>query len=108
MPEIADERDRRIYPRVKIDRDAKAILEEDVIEGAVGDVSAGGIVLRTDMQLEIGQEVNLEIEGMSTVSGRVSRTIEDGFVISLALAPEEQDCFLAEIMQIQNNIEPDK
>ncbi len=108
MPEIPDEKDRRVYPRVQIDREARAVLKEDVVEGAVGDISAGGIFLRTDMQLEIGQEVNLEIEGMSTVSGRVSRTLDGGFVITLALGSEEEDRFLAEVMQIQNNLEQEE
>lgn len=104
MPEIAEKEDRRIYPRVEIDRGARAHQQDDIVEGAIGDVSAGGVALRTDTQLEIGQEVSLEIEGMSMVTGRVSRALEDGFVVQLALEPDEQDRFLAEVMQIQNDI----
>ena len=108
MPEIAEDDDRRIYPRVEIDRDVQARLQEDIVEGAIGDVSAGGIALRTDTQLEIGQEISLEIEGMSLVTGRVSRALDDGFVVQLALEPDEQDRFLAEVMQIQNGIGNDE
>lgn len=107
MPEIAEDSDRRVYPRVDLDKEVRAILQEDVVEGAVGDISAGGIALRTDAQLEIGQEVSLEIEGMTAVNGRVSRSLDDGFVVILDLAEDAQDRFLAEVMQIQNKIDQD-
>ncbi|MCG8511098.1 MAG: PilZ domain-containing protein [Rhodospirillales bacterium] len=107
MSEAQDNgKDRRVYPRVEIPHMAQAVTEDDFVNGAVADISAGGVAIRTVEVLEIGQEVNLEIEGMSTVRGHVMRTLENGFVVSLDLDDDERDQFLAEVMQIQNNIDP--
>lgn len=107
MAKRGEGKDRRVYPRVDIPKSAKANADEASVEGAVGDVSAGGILLRTDDKLELGQEVLLEIEDMSPVSGKVSRVTECGFVVALELPRDAEDKFLAEVMQIQNNIDVD-
>ena len=104
MAKLGEGKDRRVYPRVDIPKSAKANAEKESVDGAVGDVSVGGISLRTDVKLELGQQVNLEIEDMSPVSGKVSRVTEYGFVVALELPRDAEDKFLAEVMQIQNNI----
>lgn len=107
MTEFNDDRERRRYPRVGIARSVRARTRKNVVEGAVGDVSVGAIKIRSDAALEIGQEVELEIEGLSTVTGHVSRALDDGFVVSLGLARGEEDRLIAEIMQIQNGLHLD-
>jgi len=64
--------------------------------------------VRSDVGLEVGQEGELQIEGMSPVMGRVSRALDDGFIVSLGLGRDEEDRLIAEIMQVQNNIRPDE
>lgn len=107
MSEVADERDRRVYPRVEIQKIAQATAEDEIVNGAVGDISVGGVAIRSLEVLAVGQEVNLEVEGMSPVRGRVMRTLDNGFVVSLDLGEDEKDRFLAEVMQIQNEMNPD-
>jgi PilZ domain-containing protein len=85
---------------------AQAIFDDEFVNGAIGDISAGGVAIRTVESLAIGQEVNLEIEGISAVRGHVLRALDDGFVVSLDLGDDERKHFLAEVMQIQNNIDP--
>ncbi|MBL6945449.1 MAG: PilZ domain-containing protein [Rhodospirillales bacterium] len=107
MADIGKGIERRVFPRVDIERDVNGSAGLDVIEGAVSDVSIGGIALRTDAELEIGQLVVLEIDDMSPVAGEVFRATENGFVITLDLDLEDEDKFIAEVMQIQNNLDPE-
>ena len=105
MTEFNDQKDRRLHPRVEIPGLARALTEEGVIEGSVGDISAGGAALLAEKFLEEGEQLSLEIEGLSPLDGEVTRTFDDGFVVSFELSSDEQDRFLAEIMQIQNGID---
>jgi len=105
MTEFNDETDRRLHPRVEIPGLARATTEEGVIEGSVSDISAGGAALLATRLLEEGEHLNLEIDGLSPLDGEVTRTFDEGFVVSFELSSDEQDRFLAEIMQIQNGID---
>lgn len=107
MADIRKGVERRRYPRVGLTKAVRAKTREDIVDGAIGDVSVGAVKVRSDAGLAIGQEVELEIEGLSTVSGRVSRTLDDGFVVSLGLKRDEEDRLIAEIMQIQNDLHPE-
>ncbi|MBL6945388.1 MAG: PilZ domain-containing protein [Rhodospirillales bacterium] len=100
-------KERRIFSRVDIEKDANGNAGDVLIEGAVADVSVGGIALRTDADLEIGQEIVLEIEDMSPVTGSVSRATDSGFVVALDLSGDAEDKFIAEVMKIQNDLGPD-
>ena len=108
MATINEERDRRRYPRVGLAKAVRARAGKDVVEGALGDVSIGAVKVRSDVSLAVGQEVELQIEGMSPVMGCVSRALDDGFIVSLGLGRDEEDRLIAEIMQVQNNIRPDE
>lgn len=108
MADINDDRERRRYPRVGLAKTVRARTKKDVVEGAVGDVSVGAIKVRSDASLMVGQDVELQIEGLSPVSGRVSRALDDGFVVSLGLGQADEDRLIAEIMQIQNDIQPEE
>jgi hypothetical protein len=105
MTEFNDETDRRLHPRVEIPGLARAMTEEGVIEGTVSDISAGGAALLAERLLQEGEQLSLEIEGLSPLGGEVTRTFDEGFVVSFELSSDEQDRFLAEIMQIQNDID---
>lgn len=107
MVDFSEEHERRRYPRVEMAKTVRAKARGAVVEGAVGDVSVGAIMVRSDTTLAVGQEVQLQIEGLSPVAGRVSRSLDNGFVVSLGLGPEDEDRLIAEIMQIQNNIRSD-
>ncbi|MBT3359831.1 MAG: PilZ domain-containing protein [Rhodospirillales bacterium] len=107
MADIGQASERRVFPRVEIDKEMTGEVGWEVISGAVADVSVGGIALRTDAKLEIGQEVVLEVENMSPVNGKVFRATDTGFVVSLDLPREAQKKFIAEVMQIQNDLVPD-
>jgi len=73
----------------------------------VQDVSTGGIAVRTNSVLEMGQEVNLEIEGISTVAGRVVRVFDGGFVVSLDMEAEARDRFFEDVDRIRREFCPD-
>lgn len=104
MVDFTEENDRRRYPRVGIAKTFRAKSRETIVEGAVADVSVGAIKVRSDVALPVGQEVHLQIEDLSPVAGRVSRILDDGFIVALGLGREDEDRLIAEIMQIQNNI----
>ncbi|MBT3359989.1 MAG: PilZ domain-containing protein [Rhodospirillales bacterium] len=104
MSETGSGRDRRLHPRVEIQRDVDVRDDQNVIDGVVLDISAGGISIRSDADLEPGQEIVLDIDGMSDVAGKVLRATDNGFVVSLHLSPNAQDVFIADVMRIQNDI----
>lgn len=107
MTEFADETDRRLHPRVQIPGKVRATTDQGVIDATVGDISAGGVALLADALLEKGRELSLEIDGLTLLDGRVTRSLDDGFVVSLELSADDEDRFLAEVMQIQNGIDPE-
>lgn len=95
-------KDRRSHPRHALPKAASALTDDDVVDGVIRDISVGGIALRTDEALEIGQVINLEIEGMAGVAGRVIRSLDDGFVVALDLDADGNDAFIAEMMRIRD------
>ena len=102
--DINEEHERRRYPRVEIAKAVRARTKKDVVDGAVDDVSVGAVKVRSAACLMVGQDVELQIDGLSTVSGRVSRSLDDGFIVSLGLEQADEDRLIAEIMEIQNDI----
>lgn len=95
-------KERRNHPRYDLPKSASARTDADVVEGVIRDISAGGVALRTDERLEIGQPINLEIEGLKGVAGRVVRSLDDGFVIALDFEDDGGDDFIAEVLRIRD------
>lgn len=63
--------DRRRMPRVPVDREASLRVGDLRLPGRVLDVGAGGVFLRTDLLVEVGERGQLETEGAAAVAVRV-------------------------------------
>lgn len=63
--------DRRRAPRVIVDREARFRVGDLVLNGRVLDIGVGGIFLRSDLLVEIGERGLVEVEGLQPVGARV-------------------------------------
>lgn len=100
-------KERRNHPRYDLPKPASASTGDEVVEGVIRDISAGGVALRTDERLTIGQQINLEIDGMMGVTGHVVRSLEDGFVVALDLDDDDGANFVAEVLRIREEVGTD-
>ena len=101
MPTIDDD-DRRHFSRLGIPRVAIGQTATRDFVGAVKDISVRGVALEAEVRPHVGDAVALEIQDMKPLAGTVSRTLEDGFVVTYELDGEEEDELIADVMKISN------
>ncbi len=106
-----DPLDQRRHPRVAISKSLRARAANYEGAGSLIDISAGGaaVDLADDVDFDPSDdiEVELNIEDITPVSGRIARSFEEGFAVTFDLDQEEEDLLLAEVMQIHNDMQPD-
>ncbi len=102
------DRDRRRHHRTAITRPVRAKSGAQEHLGATKDISVGGAALELDGKLEDEDLVELDIENMSPVSGRVARWFDDGFAIEFDIDEDEEARLLAEIAQMHDAIESEE
>ena len=106
-----DPLDQRRYPRVAISKSLRARADSYEAEGSLIDISAGGaaVGLADDLDFDAldNLEVELDIEDMTPVDGRIARSFDEGFAVVFDLDQAEEDLLLAEVMQIHNDMKPD-
>ena len=56
--------------------------------------------MEAEVRPHVGDAVALEIQDMKPLAGTVSRTLEDGFVVTYELDGEEEDELIADVMKI--------
>lgn len=87
--------------RYPLKRRYKANVNEKKIEGEIEDISASGVALKVPpdslFNIENDQFIELQIENIGNVSGRVARTYENGFAIAFEPDQKETDKITAEI-----------
>lgn len=107
MSELQSEK--RSHKRVLIARLALIAFADDRHEAYVEDISLSGVQLRNaapevpfDVQFEVGSEVALEIEDLSSLTGTVVRIAEPMIAIAFPKRSERENKMLvAEIMDRQ-------
>lgn len=58
--------------------------------GEAIDISAGGLKIRTEMEVEIGDSIIFHFDGGGRLEGKVARLCEDGFGVALLLSDVKQ------------------
>lgn len=104
MPNFDDDDgdDRRHFSRLGIPRVAIGQTATRDFVGAVKDISVRGVALEAEVRPHVGDAVALEIQDMKPLAGTVSRTLEDGFVVTYDLNGEDEDELIADVMKINN------
>ncbi len=76
------DRDRRKHERYELKRSVRAESAGQEAEGRVRDISASGVALNIDLNLSNNDFVQLHIDTVGDVQGRVARTFEGGIAIA--------------------------
>ncbi len=108
MVDSNSDQNRRRHRRTAVTRPVRAKSGSREHLGATKDISVGGAALELDGKLEDEDLVELDIENMSPVSGRVARWFDDGFAIEFDIGEDEEARLLAEIAQIHDTIESEE
>ena len=96
---------KRRHARRAVSRPARAVAGDRALTGTVTDLSAGGAALHLDSPAENLDEdasIDLYIEDMDPLPGRLARTFEDGIAVEFDLDEAEEERLLAEVMEINN------
>jgi len=64
------------------------------------EVSAGGVVIATDVRLEIGEPVVAYFDLLGGVAGRVVRKVAGGYVIAVDASPRRRAKLVAQVQDI--------
>ena len=96
--------EKRRHPRYSVDKAVRAVSRGRVRKGRVTDISASGAAIQSDEPFDSTDPVDLEIEDMKDVSGKVARTLDDGFAVEFELDEDSQDDLLNELSQIDRSI----
>ncbi len=75
------DRDRRKCERYELKKSVRAETGGREVEGHVRDISASGVALNIDLNLNNDDFVQLHINNVGDVQGRVTRTFEGGFAV---------------------------
>ena len=105
MADIEDPSDRRQHSRLGIQRVAIGQTAVRDFVGAVKDISVKGVALEAEAKPRVGDAVALDIQDVMPLKGYVSRTLEDGFVVTYDLGEDEEDELIADVMKINNSIQ---
>ena len=108
MADSNSDRDRRRHRRIAVSRRVRAKSGAREHEGLTKNISVSGAALELDAELEDEDLVELDIEDMSRLSGRVARWFDDGFAVEFDIDEDEEARLIAEIAQIHDAIETEE
>ena len=91
MVKIGSIADRRIDPRIAYPKRIHARAKEAEAEGQVQDISTSGVALLTGTHLDNNTFVQLHIDGIGPMKGRVTRTYPKGFAVQFDADEEQQE-----------------
>jgi hypothetical protein len=96
--------EKRRHARHAVDRAVNAVSGGRKHKGRLRDISASGAAIQTDGELDADAHVEIEIEDMEDLSGRVARSFDDGFAVEFELEDDDEDYLLDEIAALDDAI----
>ncbi|MEE8393653.1 MAG: PilZ domain-containing protein [Rhodospirillales bacterium] len=91
--------------RYPLKRRYKAKVNKRKIEGEIEDISASGVAVRAPpdslFNIENDQFIELQIENIGNISGRVARIYENGFAIAFEPGQKETEKITDEIKKFR-------
>jgi c-di-GMP-binding flagellar brake protein YcgR len=104
MAEENNQTEKRRHRRVSLSKSVQAKTDSRQYEGSVKDISASGVALNVDAEVDEESQVELDIKDLSPLSGIVARSYDDGFAVEFDLDEEEEDRLLSELADLQDHI----
>ena len=92
MTEESPDDDRRRYKRIDLELSLRYLVDSgEEQKGQTLDVSAGGLSVKSDAKVELGQHIILYIEELDRVEGKVVRVFDGGFAVEAKLSDKGRD-----------------
>ncbi|MEM8934850.1 MAG: PilZ domain-containing protein [Pseudomonadota bacterium] len=84
--------EQRAFPRAKTRIRARLLVNQETPgDGAAVDLSAGGVAIESDLEVQMGDRVVLHFDGGTRLVGDVRRIFDGGFALELALSESKRD-----------------
>ncbi len=96
--------EKRRHTRHPIDRAVNGVSGGNKHQGRVKDISASGASIQTEADLDEDELVDLEIEDMEELSGKVARSLDDGYAVEFDLDGDDAEYLLDEIASLNDAI----
>lgn len=91
MSDSASDRDKRHHPRHKVSAHIHATVGGQEVDGEVVDLSASGAALRlVNMAVNVDDYLDIEIEEVGEIGGRVVRTMRDLLAVQFVVVEESE------------------
>ena len=92
--------DQRRHPRIAFKKSVQTRSKNARKKGSLKDISASGAAISVDLDVKKDDMVQIDIEDMSPLSGRVARSFDDGIAVEFDLDEDEEERLLAEMMAL--------
>nr|WMC94749.1 PilZ domain-containing protein [Aminobacter aminovorans] len=100
--------DRRNFQRVRVKIYGRFMLEDRTEHaGQVVDMSPGNVAFRTDRSGAAGEKVIAYIDHIGRVEGVITRTLSDGFAMTVIASERKKDKLAAQLTWLANKHELD-
>ena len=96
--------DQRRHPRIAFKRNVQTRSKNARQNGSLKDISASGAAISVDLDVEKNDMVEIDIEDMSPLSGRVARSFDDGIAVEFDLEEDEEERLLAEMTALHGGM----
>ncbi|MES2905423.1 MAG: PilZ domain-containing protein [Pseudomonadota bacterium] len=96
-------RERRRFQRVKVDLSGRYMLADKNEYGCfVINMSPGGVLLNATQNGNIGEQVIAYIDHIGRIEGKITRTFESGFAMSIEASTRKRDKLAAQLTWLAN------
>lgn len=100
--------ERRYFQRVRVKIYGRFMLEDRTEHPCqVIDMSPGNVLFRADRVGELGEKVIAYIDHIGRIEGVVTRTVEDGFAMTIVASDRKKDKLAAQLTWLANKHELD-
>ena len=96
--------EKRRHVRHPVDKSVNGVSGGNKHQGRVRDISASGASIQTEADLDADELVDLEIEDMEELSGKVARSLDDGYAVEFDLDDDDAEYLLDEIASLDDAI----
>lgn len=105
---VPSKAERRTFQRVRVKIYGRFMLEDRSEHSCqVIDMSPGNVAFRTDAHGEPGEKVIAYLDHIGRIEGVVTRTLEDGFAMTLIASERKKDKLAAQLTWLANKHELD-